>query len=167
MPHQCASLRQQARPRRGARHKRLSPCGTDGHLRHFVECALPRLRRRARHQRHAENGAEGRIHLRAVRRGLFADARRDGRGDIHRQSRACAGSPPTIHTNCRWWNISARSTGAPASICRKRISRRRSKRSSLEDIELAPGEKAVLPSSFRRSSSSSSSRSRIQRSSST
>ena len=57
-------------------------------------------------------------------RGLFADARRDGRGDLHRSVRACAGSPPTIHTNCRCRNISGRSTGAPASICRKRNSRR-------------------------------------------
>ncbi|MCR6659917.1 MAG: DUF5939 domain-containing protein [Asticcacaulis sp.] len=45
------------------------------------------LRRRARHQRHAEDRAEAGIHLRAVRRLLRADAGRDGRRDVHRQPR--------------------------------------------------------------------------------
>ena len=57
---------------------------------------------------------------------------------------ACAGSRRTTRTRCRYWNISGRFSGAPASICRKRVSRSFSKRSRIEAIELAPGEKALI-----------------------
>ena len=39
---------------------------------------MPRLWRRARHQRHAENHAEGRIHLRALLRGGASDDEIEG-----------------------------------------------------------------------------------------
>lgn len=95
----------------------------------FVEPALPRLRRRARGQRDAQDGAPDRIPLRALRGRVQADARRDGRSELHGQpARAAdrrARSAFAFRVDSR-----SRSSGVPASTSRKSGSTRSSARSS-------------------------------------
>ena len=83
LPGQSARLRGQARPRRGAHHCSLSARFAARHFRIIVERALPGLRRRARGGHDAQDHQSRRIRLRAVRRRLRADARRNGRGHFH------------------------------------------------------------------------------------
>ena len=87
------------------------------HFRAVVERAVPRLRRRARRRLPRSRRAQGRIY--AARSAPPATSRRSTRWSRSPSpsARACARSPRTIPTRCRCWNISARSSGAPASIC--------------------------------------------------
>ena len=77
-------------------HRRLPARGEDRHLRHVVERALSGLRRRARFEHDAEDRAQRRLCLLALRRRLRADARRDGGGHLHGQPAGAARSPRTI-----------------------------------------------------------------------
>ena len=82
-PHQCAGLRADDGPQRGSGHRRVPACCATGPVRAVVERAVPRLWRRARRRRVAQDRQSGRIRVRVVRRRLRADARRNGRGHVH------------------------------------------------------------------------------------
>ena len=120
LPDQSAGFRGQARPRRGAHHRRLPARLAARHFRIVVERALPGLRRRARCGRDAQDHQSRRIRLRAVRRRLQADARRNGRGDFHGEpARAPHRRAQSRHARPKS-NITGRFSGARASICRRR-----------------------------------------------
>ena len=86
VPHQRARFCRKACPRRRAHHCRVPARRASRPVRIVVERALPRLRRRARCGHHAQDGEPRRIRLRTMRLRLQADARRDGRGDLHGES---------------------------------------------------------------------------------
>ena len=108
-----------------------------------MERAVPGLRRRARRQRHAEERRPRGIHLRAVRRRLRADPRRDGRGDVHRQPPRPPHRGARSRRACRSSNICGRSSGARASTCPTICEAHRTE-ITLDTVELPPGEKAQL-----------------------
>ena len=82
-PHQRRRLRGPQRARRGDGDRALPARRAARPLRDVLERALPGLRRRARRKCHAEIGRPRRVQLRALRRRLRADPRRDGRGHLH------------------------------------------------------------------------------------
>ena len=91
--------------------------------------------------------------------GIRADARRDGRGDLHRQPARAADRGARSAIRCRSGNISARSSGARASTCPRTIWRKRSQQVTL-DADRAAGRarRRICRCSCRPSSLSSSSR---------
>ena len=93
--------------------------------------------------------------LRALRRGLRADARRDGRGHLHRQPAGAPDRGARSRTRCRSGNTSARSSGARASTC-PRTTRTSdcSRRSSLEPSSCRRARRRSCRCSCRPSSSS-------------
>ena len=74
---------------------------------------------------------------------LRADARRDGRGRLHREPAGAAGSRRTIRTRCRCGNTSGRFSGAPASTCRRTGLEQILEEITIDSIELGPGEKGA------------------------
>ena len=68
-----------------------------------LERALPGLRRRARRQRARSRSVHEEVRLRALRRRLRADARRDGRGHLHRQPARAPHRGARSRTRCRSW----------------------------------------------------------------
>ena len=157
VPHQSRSPSPPSTASTRRRRRRLPACRADRHLRHLLERALPGLRRRARLQRHAEDRPEGRIYLRALRRRLRADARRDGRGDLHGQPAGAQDRGAQSRRAAARPNISARSTGVPASTCRRNYEALVDD-FVLDHVELRRAKRQCSRCSCRPSSSSSSSR---------
>ena len=109
----------------------------------------------------------GRVRLRALRRRLRADARRDGRGDVHREPARPADRGARSATNCPSANISGRSSGAPASTCPDDLEQRHATRSPSIRSSCRRARRRCCRCSCRPSSSSCSIRSPTARSSST
>ena len=76
------------------------------------------------------------LRLRAVLARLRADARRDGRGGVHRQSARAPDRGARSRTRCRCGNISGRYSGAPASICPSRISIEQMEEFTIDAMEI-------------------------------
>ena len=120
-------------PRRGARHRGLPARGAPRPVRAVLERALPRLRRRARRRRHAEDRATASEYSCALCAAGYEptlDEMVEVTFTVSPRVRRIAAHDPARAAALR--NISARSSGAPASTCRDDFDRAASTRSTLE-----------------------------------
>ena len=82
--------------------------------------------------------------MRALRGRLRAHARRDGRGDVHREPARAPDRGARPGLSCRPLSIAGRCSGARASTCPSDSFEKMLEEITLELIELPPGEKALL-----------------------
>ena len=123
-PDQCAGFFGAARARRRAGDFRLPPCLAARAVRSHLECAVPRLRRRARRPLDAEIAAS-----RTTIIAGYAPAATRPRSTSRSRSllRSVPGSGASrrmIPTRCRSGNITSRCSGVRASISTRSRSRR-------------------------------------------